>query len=164
MDDFAGNSFFLKILQRIYACNPMKTMRLHPNYRWGYTMCQLCRHIKTDGFKCQSPAMRGSDFCYFHSRVQTMTKVKNSVRNDIKLPLLVDSASIQAAISQIAAASLSSRLDARHTGLLLYALQIASQNITRSTSCKDSKIVHSMTVTGDGDALAPEMEICGSRD
>ena len=108
--------------------------------------------------------MRGSDFCYFHSHVQTMDKVKSSVRDNIKLPLLVDSASIQEAISQVTAASLSSRLNARRTGLLLYALQIASQNITRSTSCKDSKIVHSMTVTGDGNELAPEMEICGSRD
>ena len=80
------------------------------------------------------------------------------------LPPLVDSASIQAAISKIAGASLSSRLSARRTGLLLYALQIASQNINRSTTSKDSKIVHSMTVTGDGDELAPEMEICGSRD
>ena len=93
-----------------------------------------------------------------------MAKVKSSNSEEIKLPLLEDSASIQAAISKIAGASLSSRLDARHTGLLLYALQIASQNITRSTSCKDSKIVHSMTVTGDGDELALEMEICGPRD
>jgi hypothetical protein len=82
--------------------------------------------------------MRGSDFCYFHSRAQTMAKVKRANSEEIKLPLLVDSASIQAAISQVAAASLSSRLTARRTGLLLYALQIASQNITRSTSRKDS--------------------------
>lgn len=127
-------------------------------------MCQLCSHIKTNGYKCQSPAIRGSDFCYFHPRAQTMDKVKSSVRDSIKLPLLVDSASIQAAITQVTAASLSARLNARRTGLLLYAIQIASQNITRSTSCKDSKIVCSMTVTGDGDELAPEMETCGHRD
>jgi len=108
--------------------------------------------------------MRGVATCYFHSSVQTMAKVKRAVRDDFKLPLLVDSASIQAAISQVTAASLSSRLNARHTGLLLYAIQIASQNINRSTSRRDSKIVHSMTVTGDGDELAPEMEICGPRD
>jgi hypothetical protein len=108
--------------------------------------------------------MRGSDFCYFHSSAQSMAKVKSSNSEVIKLPPLVDSASIQAAISQVIAASLKSRLDARRTGLLLYALQIASQNIIRSTSRKDSNIVHSMTVTGDGDELAPEREICGSRD
>jgi hypothetical protein len=57
-------------------------------------------------------------------------------------------------------AFLSSRLDARHTGLLLYALQIASQNIDRASSRDDSEIVHSMTVNGEGDELAPEKEIC----
>jgi hypothetical protein len=74
--------------------------------------------------------------------------------------MLEDSASIQVAIAQIAAAFLSSRLDARHTGLLLYALQIASQNIDRSSSREASETVHSMTVTGEGDELAPEKEVC----
>jgi len=105
-------------------------------------MCQLCSHIKTNGYKCQSPAMRGSDCCYFHSRVPTSAKEKSSHLDEIKLPLMVDSASIQDAISRVTAASLSSRLNARRTGLLLYALQIASQNLTRSTSNKDSQIVH----------------------
>ena len=61
-------------------------------------------------------------------------------------------------------ASLSSRLDARRTGLLLYALQIASQNIDRASSLEDSGTVHSMTVTGEGDELAPEKEICEPAD
>src|ERR1035437_3825156 len=132
LDDFAGNSFYLKILQCNYACKFLKTNWLLTKYQWGYPMCQLCRHIKTNGYKCQSPAMRGSAFCYFHSPEQTMAKVKSSNSEEIKLPLLVDSASIQVAISKIAGASINSRLDARRTGLLLYALQIASQNITRS--------------------------------
>ena len=93
-----------------------------------------------------------------------MAKAKTSTWDDIKLPLLEDSASIQVAISQIVAALLSSRLDARRTGLLLYALQIASQNIDRASSREDSETVHSMTVTGEGDELAPEKEICEPAD
>ena len=89
-----------------------------------------------------------------------MAKAKTSEWDDIKLPMLEDSASIQVAISQIAAGLLSSRLDARRTGLLLYALQIASQNIDRDSFCEDSETVHSMTVTGEGDELAPEEEVC----
>ena len=99
-------------------------------------------------------------YCYFHSRVHTMAKAKSSNWDDINLPLLEDSASIQVAISQIAAGLLSSRLNARRTGLLLYALQIASQNIDRDSFCEDSETVHSMTVTGEGDELAPEEEVC----
>ena len=93
-----------------------------------------------------------------------MAKAKSTVFDDIKLPMLEDSASIQVAISQIMSAFLSSRLDARHTGLLLYALQIASQNIDRASSCEDSETVHSMSVTGEGDELAPEKEICEPSD
>jgi len=48
-------------------------------------MYQLCRHIKTNGQRCQSPALLGSAFCYFHSRVHTMAKAKSSTWEDIKL-------------------------------------------------------------------------------
>ena len=130
----------------------------------GCLIYQLCRHIKTNGQRCQSPALLESAYCYFHSRVHTMAKAKTSNWDDIKLPMLEDSASIQVATSQIVAALLSSRLDARRTGLLLYALQIASQNIDRAASREDSETVHSMTVTGDGDELAPEKEICEPAD
>jgi len=127
-------------------------------------MYKLCRHIKTNGQRCKSPALSGSAYCYFHSRVHTMAKAKSSIWDDVNLPMLEDAASIQVAISQIMAGFLSSRLDARHTGLLLYALQIASQNIDRKSFHGNSEIVHSMTVTGEGDELAPEMEICEPSD
>jgi hypothetical protein len=123
-------------------------------------MYKLCRHIKTNGQRCKSPALSGSAYCYFHSRVHTMAKAKSSIWDDVNLPMLEDSASIQVAISQIMAGFLSSRLDARHTGLLLYALQIASQNIDRTSYRMNSDSVQSMTVTGEGDELAPEKEIC----
>jgi len=127
-------------------------------------MYQLCRHIKTNGMRCQSPALRESAYCYFHSRIHNMAKAKTDIWDNVKLPPLEDSASIQIAISEIAAASLSNRLDTRRTGLLLYALQIASQNINRASSREDSDTVHSMTVTGEGDELAPEEEVCEPAD
>jgi hypothetical protein len=126
-------------------------------------MYQLCRHIKTNGRRCQSPALHESAYCYFHTRVHTMAKTKSTIWDNFNLPLLEDSASIQVAISQIASGLLSSRLDARHTGLLLYALQIALQNIDRKSFQSDSQIVHSMTVTEEGDELAPEAG-CDERD
>jgi hypothetical protein len=93
-----------------------------------------------------------------------MDKAKNSDSEQIKLPMLEDSASIQVAITQITTALLSSRIDERRAGLLLYALQIASQNITRSSSREAPEMVHSMTVTGEGDELAPEKEFCEKGD
>jgi len=93
-----------------------------------------------------------------------MAKTKATIWDNINLPLLEDPASIQVAIHQITSAYLCSRLDARHTGLLLYALQIASQNIDRKTFHSDSEIVRSMTVTEEGDELAPEKEKCEPSD
>lgn len=31
----------------------------------------LCRHIKANGLRCESPALRGETFCYFHQSVHT---------------------------------------------------------------------------------------------
>jgi hypothetical protein len=93
-----------------------------------------------------------------------MSNAKSPNWDDIKLPLLEDSASIQVAISQISDAFLRSRIDARRTGLLLYAVQIASQNINRASDRDDSEIVHSMIVTSEGQELAPKKEICEPAD
>ena len=142
----------------------MKTRILHPKYGWGYPMYQLCRHIKTNGLRCQSPALDGAAYCYYHVRTHAMAAPKFIAFSDLKLPLLEDSASIQVAISLITGAFLSSRIDARHTGLLLYALQIASQHIDRASSREVTETVHSMTVTGYGDELAPEKKVCESSD
>lgn len=84
--------------------------------------------------------------------------------DDLQLPLLEDSASIQVAILKITSAFLSSRIDARRTGLLLYAVQIASQNIDRDSDRENSEIVHSMTITNEGHEMAPEKEVCEPSD
>jgi hypothetical protein len=108
--------------------------------------------------------MLESAYCYFHVRTHMMAAPKFFVFDDLKLPLLEDSASIQAAIYKITSAFLSSRLDARQTGLLLYAVQLASQNIDRDSERENSDIVRSMTVTNDGDEMAPKKEVCEPTD
>jgi hypothetical protein len=32
-------------------------------------MIPICRHLKTNGLRCQSPALNGETFCYFHLRL-----------------------------------------------------------------------------------------------
>src|ERR1017187_8978701 len=127
-------------------------------------MYQLCRHIKTNGKRCQSPALGELAYCYFHARTHTMASPKYIVFDDLKLPLLEDSASIQVAISKVMNAFVSARIDARRTGLLLDAIQIASQNIDRDSDRENSEIVHTMTVTNEGDEMAPEKEVCEPSD
>ena len=127
-------------------------------------MFQLCRHIKTDGYRCQSAALRGTAFCYFHSHVRASAKANASAMGNIQIPLLEDSASIQIALSQIVGGLLNSRVDARRGGLLLYALQIASQNIDRRSRSDEEKTVRSMAVNAEGDEFAPKVKVCEDGD
>jgi hypothetical protein len=124
-------------------------------------MYKLCRHIKTNGRRCKSPVVTGSAYCYFHARVHVIGKARSTVLDDINLPVLEDPAAIQIAISQINRALLGSRIDARRAGLLLYSLQIASQNIERHHPDEDDeKTVESISQSSEGDDLAPELQIC----
>ncbi len=81
-----------------------------------------CHHIKDDGVRCGSPALRGKDLCYFHLR-------QLRERPRLHLPLLEDRPSIQYAVTQVMRAVLEDRVDNQRLRLLLYALQVASMNL-----------------------------------
>jgi len=80
--------------------------------------------------------------------------------DDLALPAIEDPASIQIALTQVVSALASSRIDARRAGLLLYALQIASQNVDRRTYIPAADSVRSLTCTEEGDELAPALSKC----
>ena len=124
-------------------------------------MYLACRHIKPNGVRCKSPALRGHAFCYFHSRLHSASRI--SVMDDLKLPVPEDPGAIQIAISQVFDALLSSRLDPKRARLLLAGLQIASRNLPRK-SMPSPDSVESLTCTDEGDDLAPELRICNGFD
>ena len=80
-----------------------------------------CQHIKLNGVRCGSPALRGKDLCYFHNRVQE--------RHQSYIPFLEDGNSIQFSLVKIMRAIMDDEIDPKKAGLLLYALQIAATNI-----------------------------------
>ena len=116
-----------------------------------------CRHIKTNGKRCQSPSLGLSAFCYFHSSLHRRHKnlLESSsaliqsnpnpatsasgtpqyvpdyaTQNPIELdlPPVEDAESIQVSISLPIAALARNRIDARRAAVLLYGLQLASTN------------------------------------
>ena len=116
-----------------------------------------CRHIKTNGKRCQSPSLGLSAFCYFHSRLHRRHRhlVENSsalaepnpnpatsasgapeylpssaTQNPIELdlPPVEDAESIQVSISLLIAALARNRIDPKRAAVLLYGLQLASTN------------------------------------
>ena len=93
-------------------------------------MYQECRHIKANGLKCQSPAMRGSPFCYFHARVKVYVPArKPSAGAPLELPPLDSWSNIHAALHAVLDALANSRMKPSAAGKLLYAIQLAQRSL-----------------------------------
>ncbi len=109
-----------------------------------------CNHVRTNGTVCQSPALRESNFCYFHQRerqrqhnlrqartVKLSTKAPGrddmdaEILESLALPVLEDAAAIQVAASALVRAVTSNHITERRAGLALYGLQIAAMNLPR---------------------------------
>ncbi len=116
------------------------------------TFPNRCQHIKVNGTQCGCPALRRNKLCYFHKRhheerVQlNLDRLKDARLKDtrakdasalrraaIDLPVLEDANSIQVSLMQIMRLILTGQLDPKTAGLLLYALQTASANLSRTT-------------------------------
>src|SRR5437868_13592922 len=89
-----------------------------------------CEHIKANGLRCGSPALRQRRYCYFHFCAHDRRRRRRQQPNaPFVLPLLEDANSIQMAIQQVAEAVLEERIDNKRAGLLLFALQTAACNL-----------------------------------
>ncbi len=93
-----------------------------------------CRHVKTNGTQCGSPALKGKERCFYHEQNQPQ-EVELYIDGErysdasIVLPVFEDAHSIQAVIRQVVQLMLARRIERKDAGLLLYALQIASGNL-----------------------------------
>ena len=77
------------------------------------------------GLHCQSPAMRGSSFCYFHARAQHPAPPREA---RIEMPALLDSKGTQAVVHRTLEALAAGRISTRRAAVLLYGLQISSRH------------------------------------
>jgi hypothetical protein len=122
-------------------------------------MVPECRHIKTSGGKCGSPALRGQPYCYFHSRLKERAAQSNFFRTtplSKELSNLEDRAAIQHAITHVAMAASDRHIDTKLAGILLYALQIASGNAKNSEQIVATNAIAELTRTEQGEEMAPE--------
>jgi hypothetical protein len=146
---------------------------------------QYCRHIKINGERCGSPALRNELFCYYHvefkryhprcdSRrdpglavLHPMTLQDGSQRNPIlaeqlpqlNLPELEDRHSIQVALSMVITALTEARIDPKLAALLFYGLQVASTNAHKLNPIPERPLGKvSLTILDEtnGNLIAPE--------
>ena len=89
-----------------------------------------CTHIKINGRRCGSPALRGEFFCYFHA--QLIKGVRARVDSRLDLEAMFESPEhIQYTLMEIYDQVLSGKLDLRRANVLLRALHIAVINSRR---------------------------------
>ncbi len=107
-----------------------------------------CSHVRTNGAICQSPALRDSNYCYFHQRerqrqdnlrqartVKLSTKAPDrddmdaEILESLAIPVLEDAAAIQVATTAVLQAFAANHIRPRRAGLMLYGLQIAALNL-----------------------------------
>ncbi len=96
---------------------------------------RLCSHIKTNGVKCGSPALRHNTLCYFHyqwqrrdqRRIRLGGPIGMNKNSGIELPLLDGPEAILVSIMEIQHAIVDQRIPVKTATALLYSLQLALQ-------------------------------------
>jgi hypothetical protein len=91
-------------------------------------MFRECTHIKTNGIKCHSPAMRGTTLCFYHARARrraSASKIPKDLPFD--LPDLIEPGMIEIALHEVLNALASGRISPRRAGVLLHGLQLAEK-------------------------------------
>ena len=101
-----------------------------------------CNHIRKNGRLCQSPALHGRDFCYFHlanrARRHKAARARRLGANvPLNLPFPEDVFSLQVSIHEIMVAIAEKRIEPSDAGRLLYCLQLAATNIIASGATQD---------------------------
>jgi hypothetical protein len=88
---------------------------------------RICTHIKVNGTRCGSPALREEVFCYFHQRM--IRGVRTPPKSRLHpIAMLEDPASIQASLMEIVNALVRNQIDVPRARLILRALHIAVKN------------------------------------
>ena len=88
---------------------------------------RVCTHIKVNGIRCGSPALRGEVFCYFHQRMIRGVPTPPSSRLH-PVALIEDAEGIQASLMEVMNALVRNTIDTQRAQLLLRALHIAMRN------------------------------------
>jgi hypothetical protein len=96
-----------------------------------------CGTVREDGTWCRSPRLKNSVHCYAHYRM------KQAEAATLKLAAVADANAIQMAIIQVQKWLIDDEISEKKAGLLLYSLQLAATNVSKTTfgQAKDEDLV-----------------------
>src|SRR5579864_6813246 len=86
-----------------------------------------CTHIKASGVRCNSPALRGEQFCYFHQNAHRGVRRPPQSRLH-PIAMIEDEESIQYALMEVINALMRNTIDMKRATLIIRALHIAVKN------------------------------------
>jgi hypothetical protein len=103
-----------------------------------------CDHLKEDGVYCDSPALRGQNFCYFHldlraRRMQAAQARRRGETCRFHFPVLEDMHAVQASLTLVLDALADDRIEPKRAGLMLYTLQLASTSLMGAPGWKGKR-------------------------
>jgi hypothetical protein len=81
-----------------------------------------CMHVRVNGVRCGSPALRNDPFCYFHDRMNERMPAP-------ALPALEDAESVQVALMEVLEQVYSGKMAPKQGNSMFYGLQVASANL-----------------------------------
>lgn len=96
------------------------------------TPTPLCQHIKDDGVRCGSPALKHRTFCYYHYR--SYTRIMPASDIDYFVPVLDSEASVQIAIRQVLESLLAGHLKESKASIALNAIRLSAQSLRQPKS------------------------------
>ncbi len=116
-----------------YNFNQAKDLAVQLQKKYGVHKPQrgvpTCSHIMVTGVRCQSPALRGEQFCYFHQRMLAGVALPRTRLNHVAL--LENEEAIQVSLMEVVNGLMSGAIDLRRGELILRALNTAVRNSRR---------------------------------
>jgi len=92
---------------------------------------RVCTHIKVNGIRCGSPALREEVFCYFHQRM--IRGVRTPPKSRLHpIANFEDPQAIQASLMEVVNALVRNHIDVPRARLVLRALSIAARNASKT--------------------------------
>src|SRR4051812_30229808 len=94
-----------------------------------------CRHTKTDGRRCQSPALTSSAFCHYHQRFRRARRSTNNAGPGLSTQVmhpLRNARSIRQALAMVVNGLATGQLDPKQAGKMTYALQLAISDVSKA--------------------------------
>ena len=115
----------------------------------------LCVHVFSTGRCCGSPALRDSNFCYWHHTARARRASRPApppappTNSNILMPLVEDADSLMVSLQEVLHAIAENRIDRARAGLLLYGIQTSAMILPHISNRRGDRFVLTMPDGGE---------------